>query len=97
MTAIEVKPIATAPVRAGGAAFGPCLLFPGLSPGGEWTLGAWNGRQWHDLSGELLDPAAWAALPPHPGPGAAASTPSELHRRDVAMDREIDIRRRCRL
>jgi hypothetical protein len=59
-------PIATAPIVAG-EALGPLLLWPGPERyAAQWTIGQFDGAQWHDQDGWVFKPTQWSALPEVP-------------------------------
>lgn len=53
-------PIADAPIKPG-EVFGPCLLTPGRNR--LWTIGEWDGTNWHDLDNGPVDPTHYLLLP----------------------------------
>lgn len=61
--ALQIRPIAEAPVTAG-VKYGPCALAPGIN-GREWITGEWDGEGWFLLTGETrLYPRYFALMPP---------------------------------
>jgi len=50
-----------------GEELGPLLLWPGRERyAAQWTIGQFDGAQWHDQDGWVFKPTQWSALPEVP-------------------------------